>query len=110
MTDDERDHAPADPDKLIRLADVPRLRWLPRRRGGVRLHVATVHRWADPGRPVHLRTTRVGGTRCTTAGWLREFFAALADGPAPAVPVRTPTRRARDLAAAEAELAAAGIR
>jgi hypothetical protein len=96
---------------LIRLADVPRLKWLPRRRGGTRLAIATVHRWSDPTRPIHLRTTRVGGCRCTTEDWLREFFDRMSGvgDAAPVVPARTPARRDREVAAAERELAAAGI-
>ncbi len=62
--------------KLIRLADVPRLRFLPRRRGRRgNLAVSTVIRWAlDKKRRTRLRVTRVGGTWCTTSAWLRDFF------------------------------------
>jgi hypothetical protein len=66
---------------LIRLNDVPRLTWLPRRRGGARLAVPTVHRWCARGlRGCRLHYVSVGGVRCTTEQWLRAFFAALAGG------------------------------
>ena len=59
--------------KLIRLIDVPKLKWLPRRRMGRRLSKATVFRWSmATGNRLH--TVRVGGMRCTTEAWLWEFF------------------------------------
>ncbi|MGA2233548.1 MAG: DUF1580 domain-containing protein [Tepidisphaeraceae bacterium] len=101
-------------DRLIRLHDVPRLPWLPARRGGSKLNVSTIWRWAMKGAAgVKLPTVAVGSALCTTERDLRDFFAAVADarrnGP-PASNVRTPRRRQREIAAAEARLAAAGIR
>ncbi len=62
--------------KLIRLHDVPKLPWLPARRGNTRLHFSTLYRWALHGQHGRkLRTERVGATLCTTEQWLHEFFA-----------------------------------
>ena len=63
------------PSKLIKFSDVPKLRWLPDRRNGARMHASTVHRWCTTGRDGKiLRFLCVGGTRCTTEEWLQEFF------------------------------------
>lgn len=101
-------------DRLIRLHDVPAISWLPLRRGGARLNVATVWRWTMKGcAGVKLATVSVGGTLCTSDAWLREFFDAVAQarrGERPTPHIRTPARRARDQARAAAELDAAGIR
>lgn len=65
--------------ELIPLADVPKLPWLPKR-NGKRLHKSTVFRWAQRGvGGIKLKTTRIGGARCTTEAALREFFAGLDD-------------------------------
>jgi hypothetical protein len=99
-------------DRLIRLHDVPKLRWLPTRRGGAKLNVSTVWRWAMRGVRGHrLRTLRCGGTLCTEESWLREFFENLAhDGPVPGEPpARTPHRRQREIAAAQQRLKEQGI-
>lgn len=97
-------------ERLIPLAEVPSLEWLPRRKGK-KIHLSTIHRWAANGaRGRKLRTAMVGGCRCTRESWLESFFEELAmpeheikDG------YRTPTQRARDIAKAERELAADGI-
>ena len=36
-------------EKLFALADVPKLKELPKRRGGKRVNLATVYRWASRG-------------------------------------------------------------
>lgn len=96
-------------DPLITLADVPRLKWLPRRRGKSRLAFSTVYRWAMYGqRGVKLRTVRAGGTLCTTEAWVRDYFERLAD-PNPAADRPTKAEISRQHEAAERELAAAGI-
>jgi hypothetical protein len=77
----------------------------------LRLHVGTIHRWRLRGcRGVRLETALLGGIRYTTRQALDRFVAATtaaADGVAPAP--RTPAQRERAIAAAERELAAAGI-
>jgi hypothetical protein len=51
---------------------------LPRRRGGKRVNVATLYRWASHGcRGVKLETIQIGGTRCTSVEALQRFFEAL---------------------------------
>jgi hypothetical protein len=67
-------------ETLIRLADIPRLKWLPLRKSGCRLHLSTIYRWQQRGlNGIRLETVQVGGTRCTTEAALLRFFAALQD-------------------------------
>lgn len=91
-------------EALIRLNDIPKLPWLPKRRGGSRLAVATLHRWCTRGlKGRRLRIQQVGGTRCTTEQWLREFFDACqpdAGIPVPSAMESEPQRRRRATAAA----------
>jgi hypothetical protein len=93
---------------LIRLADVPKLKWLPTR-GGKRLHVATVYRWVTRGIGRHkLQAVRVGGGLATREDWLWTFFNQL--GPnGTAVTVRTPRQRERAIERADRELEEARI-
>ena len=63
---------------LYALADWPSK--LPNRRGGRKIHVSTLHRWATGGcRGQVLETVSVGGTKCTSAALLCRFFAALTE-------------------------------
>jgi len=63
----------------IPFRQVPQLPYMPPRRGGADLAVETVHRWATAGVRGHrLKFDCVGGVRCTTEIWLREFFRELA--------------------------------
>src|SRR5690242_14240640 len=95
-----------DTDRLIRLADVPHLDFLPTRNGKP-VHLATVHRWATRGLDGRkLRTVRFGGAMATTVAWLWEFFGG---GPPSAPPLQTSASRRRAIARAERELAEAGI-
>ena len=79
---------------------------------GGAVHVSTIHRWRMKGcRGVRLETFLRGGVRHTTREAIERFFAATtaaADGDA-TTPVRTSRQREREIAAAEEELAAAGI-
>jgi hypothetical protein len=62
----------------IPLADVPKLHWLPRRRLGRRLHLATVYRWALRGlRSIRLEYVQLGGCKVTTEAALIRFFQSL---------------------------------
>jgi hypothetical protein len=66
-------------EPLIPLTQVPRMPFIPRRRAGRKLNVATVFRWASSGiRGVRLEVVRFGGTLCTTKSALLEFFRSLA--------------------------------
>jgi hypothetical protein len=109
-------------DNLIPLRDVPKLSWLPLRRGGGRLNLSTLWRWAlkglraKDGQLVKLRAIRVGETLCTSEQWLREFFDALtAHDPAlatevlPAPTIRTPGQRRRASEKASRQLDKVGI-
>lgn len=86
-------------------------REVPNRNGGRGVSVPTTWRWAMRGiRGIRLESIMVGGVRMTTAEALQRFYAATtaaADGVP--LPTRTPAARAREIAAAEAELSAAGI-
>jgi len=76
-----------------------------------RPHVSTLHRWRTRGlHGVKLRTTKIGGRRFVTIEDLEEFIdqvTAAADKTPPAAPHRR--ARWKQIAAAEAELARAGI-
>ena len=77
---------------------------------GNHVDLSTMHRYATRGsRGVILRTVRLGGRRCTTPEWCRDFIEQLSTGTATAVGERAPSRRLRQMRAAEAELAAGGI-
>ena len=91
-------------EDLLSLADAARV--LPRRRGGKRVHVATVYRWSTCGlRGVALETLQVGGTRCTSREALQSFFERLAAVPVATEPV-SPVREERRI---EAQLDAYGV-
>ena len=54
---------------------------LPASRGGKRIHISTLHRWASRGlRGVVLETIRVGGRRYTSTEALQRFFDRLSTG------------------------------
>lgn len=91
-------------ETLMSLRDVARE--LPGR-GGKRLHVATVWRWAQRGVRGHrLETTLVGGTRCTSREALQRFFSQL-NGADQSTP-RGCAARSESTRAADRELEAAG--
>ena len=100
-------------ETLLTLTEAAKL--LPPRRRGKRPAFSTIWRWATSG--VHgivLDTIMVGGTRCTTASAIQNFCDALtaaADaGVAVSPPVKLSRQRQRDIEAAEARLARAGVR
>jgi Protein of unknown function (DUF1580) len=90
---------------------------LPRRRGGKRVNVATVYRWAARGcRGVRLETIQIGGTKCTSLEALQRFFERLSDpdqnsslkgGPVPRP--QSDARRQRDSEAIERQLEQLGL-
>jgi len=102
-------------EPIIRLLDVPRLRWLPRRRGGGRLSYATLWRWATRGvGGIKLHTLKVGGSLCTTEADLLAFFARHSDNADEITggsrqSRRTPIQRRRDHELAERRLQTAGM-
>lgn len=103
-------------ERLMPLNEVPRLKWLPTRRGR-RTHVSTLRRWARDGRGgVRLESVLVGGIRCTTVEALHRFFertTAQRDGDVTASvaaePTRTPSQQRREHRLAIEALDAAGI-
>jgi hypothetical protein len=74
-------------------------------------HIATIWRWSLRGvRGAFLETLVVGGRRFTSVEAIERFIArtnAVAAGPS--VPAQSPKQRQRQLAAADAVLARAGI-
>lgn len=98
-----------DDESLIRLVDVPDLKWMPRRRNGAKLNRSTVWRWVTAGCDgVKLEAERVGRALCTTEAKLRRFFERLA---VPGSTSTTPTSKQRQKAISRAAsvLAADGI-
>lgn len=84
------------------------------RRGGKRINVSTLWRWATNGvRGIKLETIMVGGTRETSLEAIERFFEALTlqsqPQSVPAPPPRHSRQRQREIEAAERRLAAAGI-
>ncbi len=64
---------------FIRVKDLPTVAELPGRLPGKKISKSTVFRWISKGvrGGIRLRTILVGGLRCTTLVWLREFLDAL---------------------------------
>lgn len=95
-------------EALVKLADVPRLRWMPKPRGK-RLHVSTIFRWAQRGvRGAVLETIRIGGTLYTSEEALVRFFERQTN-PDNGETLRPSKARQRAITAAERELEKAGI-
>jgi hypothetical protein len=95
--------------EAIPLAEVPN--FLPRRRRGRRVHVATLYRWSTVGcRGIVLETIQIGATRCTSKQALDRFFEKLTKQSAgKPVPEPLPRARAADVRRAERVLDKAGI-
>src|SRR5262249_17917550 len=110
----KREESSMNGERLIPLAQIPsKVEWLPEeRRGGGKLNIATLFRWAQHGiRGVRLKIVSVGRQKCSTEVWLRDFFEALAaasDTPAPPAP-RSPGTRSRAAQRAGRVLEEAGI-
>jgi hypothetical protein len=84
--------------------------WLDSSRKTVGLHKSIPFRWATTGKAGHkLETIRTPTGVSTTRSAVLRSFAGLTGGPIATPAARTPARRARDVARAEAELAAVGI-
>lgn len=78
-----------DGDELILLSDVPRLDWMPKRRGK-RLSVASVYRWVRRGvRGKKLATVRTPSGMATTETALKEFISELNDQAVAPLQLRT---------------------
>jgi hypothetical protein len=102
-------------EEIFSLTAATKLPCFSSRRGGKRINVSTLWRWATVGvRGITLETIMAGGTRATSLEAIERFFGQLtlrADGqhrPAPQPPPLTAARR-KQIAAAERRLAAAGI-
>jgi hypothetical protein len=92
-------------EELLSLADAAKL--LPRRRGGRKVHIATLYRWTTTGcKDIVLESTQVGGTRCTTKEALARFFQRLAEGSGAQ---RHTTAREHDQMIVEKKLDAMGL-
>ncbi len=67
-------------EELLSLPEAARI--LPRRRGGKKVHTATLYRWTTTGlKGVVLESLQVGGTRCTSRQALQRFFDQLSPLP-----------------------------
>lgn len=88
----------------VSLAEVPKLRCVPRRPSGKTIHLATVHRWATIGvNGIVLETLRCGGVgKVTTVAALQRFFERLSEQAAGETK-QPRTRREERHAVAEAE-------
>jgi len=86
---------------------------IPGRRYGKRISVGTVWRWCKRGvrGGIRLRSVLVGGQRCTTEQWLKEFIEAMNQDAEPETVIhlkpRTPNQRQRASERAIEELKAA---
>ena len=95
-------------DEPIPLTALPAHPAVPRKQGR-RPHISACFRWASRGLRGHrLETARVFGVISTTASAIHRFNARL-NGIESNTNVRTPSRRAKELARAERELTAAGL-
>lgn len=86
--------------------------WRLSRRGGSRLDVTTVFRWAlHRQRGVTLETVKIGGQRCTSIGALQRFFGALSGSDRKIAPAQSAGRQhmAKSSPATQARLDALGI-
>ena len=97
-------------EEIRALSDWPK--HLPTRRGGKRIHVSTLYRWALHGcRGVKLESLQLGGTLATSREGLERFFARLAAGRESdsASPARAsiPAYREREIAEASRKAAEA---
>ncbi len=95
-------------ERIDSLAIAAKWKIWPRRRGGKRVHYATLHRWAMRGcRGVKLETVRVGGTLCTSEAAVVRFMERCSAGSTANAP--TLSTVASEHQAAEKSLAAIGI-
>jgi hypothetical protein len=65
-------------EDLIRLSEVPKLKFMPPGKDGKRIALSTIYRWTMGGTGgLKLETLKVGGTLCTSVEALQRFFDAL---------------------------------
>jgi hypothetical protein len=102
-------------EQVFSLTAATKLPCFGNRRGGKRISVCTLWRWATAGcRGVKLETIMAGGSRATSFEAIERFFEQLtlrAEGQQ-LVPPQSPrmtTARKRQIAAAERRLAKAGV-
>lgn len=102
-------------ETILTLSEVPNTLKVARR-GGKKLAVSTVFRWARGLRGVRLETIRIGGGLCTSAEALQRFFDRLSGAEAEAssgsiagAVAETPSSRRRAIAAADRELDRLGV-
>lgn len=101
-------------ETIVSLSAASKLKQLPLRRAGKRIHTATLFRWCIAGcRGVKLEWIQVGGSRCTSIEALQRFFDRLTaqstPGTPPAIePARLPKYRRQQIEEARRELARAG--
>ena len=102
-------------ERIVSLTEATAI--LPRRRSGRKPNIATLYRWTTAGcRGIKLEYLQVGATRCTSHEALQRFFDALTAQAEPNTVCSTPSGidrlpagRRKQIEAAEARLAKAGI-
>jgi hypothetical protein len=97
-------------ERIITLPEAAAM--LPARRGGRRVHVSTLFRWAQKGcRGVRLEVVRIGSALHTSREAMQRFCDRLTEAnPIPtAADVQSPASRRASLAKAEQAAAAMGI-
>ena len=97
-------------EDLFTLAQAAALKLWPRRRGGKRVHLATLYRWASRGvAGVQLETVMVGAVRCTTREACERFIVGVTRArrgvPAP----QSERANGRRLSRVESELVREGL-
>ncbi len=94
-------------ESVVSLADA--VRYVPKRRGGKKVHISTLFRWSTCGcRGQKLETIQAGATRCTSVEALQRFFNRLSGSLIETS--QPPTRqRKRDYEADAKKLVAAGF-
>ncbi len=99
-------------EQIFSLTEATKFPCFGNRRGGKRINVSTLWRWATTGcRGIRLETILAGGSRATSLEAVERFFEALtvqADPPAPQAP-RHAAQRRKQIEAAEKRLAKAGL-
>ena len=102
-------------EQIFSLTAATKLPCFGNRRGGKRISVCTLWRWATAGvRGIKLETIMAGGSRATSLEAVERFFEALtlqADGEDRHVPQspRLPAAHRKQIEAAEKRLARAGV-
>jgi hypothetical protein len=95
-------------DELVLLSDLRNETYVPHPKGR-KLDKSAIYRWAQGRRGRKLETIKTPTGAATTKAAVLRFFASMSSNSPAQDQQRTPLRRAREVAAAQRELEAAGI-